>query len=138
MDSKLNSLARTKEELDQLVEGLGRLRQASYKKEEEWERVLEQEVEARLARIVREEVGKVKDRGDYLGQVLEELKKKEVARMILAVWPSERLITRISDWAGKYLGRGVVVDIEVDTEIGGGMKLEWQGRLFDQSLASWL
>lgn len=64
----------------------------------------------------------------------EEIKNLKIAKITLAIDPSEDTISLISDWINKNLGDGIILDLSKDESILGGVIISIDGVYKDQSL----
>jgi len=69
-----------------------------------------------------------------LEETKDELLKLPVLKIQLAFLPTPSFIKELSDWFKKNLKKRVLLDIEVNPTIVGGLILEYKGRYLDLSL----
>ena len=71
---------------------------------------------------------------EFLDKLIHQVDSLEKIDLTIAVEPTEDLVRDISDWVQKEVKDNVLIDIEVDPEALGGIKLSYKGNYIDLSL----
>lgn len=70
----------------------------------------------------------------FLDKVISQIDSLEKVDLTVAVEPTEELIRSISDWVQEEVQENLLIDIEVDPDVLGGVKLSYKGNYLDLSL----
>lgn len=134
MYSEILYLIKTGQDQDEFCQQLENLREALYKKEGEFEKVLETVVRKDLAREIKKVVSGQQDKISFLKDLEREIKKLRKLSLILSYYPSEVGIDRISEWVYQNISKDIVIDISIDKSLLGGAVIEFEGKYIDLSL----
>jgi F0F1-type ATP synthase delta subunit len=130
------SQIRTKEELEVLLGEIELLKQSLYEtKTGNFEEVISQKIRKAIGEAILAELQKEKiDKEAYLEGLIKESKKLKYLKLTLAFEPTEKTVSRISEWLRTNVGQGILLDIEEDRSILGGAILAYRGEYKDFSL----
>ncbi len=135
LSSKLLAVIRTKEDVNRLALELRELEAGLYKTGDgEFEKVLSSKVRKGIAEIITSEMLDSKiDKKLWLREIEKEIEGLKVIRITLALEFPQMYLDRITNWIAQNIGEGVVVDIEVRSEIVGGAMVSSGGKFGDYS-----
>ncbi len=138
MYSELWQLTRTKEEANRLLGEAEALEAGLFRTNPEaWEEVMKTKVRLKVAQVLNQRLPQdAEGRQKVLRELKKELVELPVARLTLAVEPTEKMVQEISDKLRKEVAAGIIVDIERDALIVGGALVTYGGKFGDFSLAT--
>lgn len=123
-------LARTKEEEEVLLEELSEIYESLYRTVPgTTQQVLDQKVRRQVAGLIKERLNE-----KFLKDLMEKIKSRRKLILTLAIDPSEDIISEVYEWASKNISEDMVLDINIDKSILGGVQISYQGKYFDYTL----
>lgn len=133
---------RTKDERDKLREDMSELEAALFHSNPDaFEKVLSARLPERTALVIRDICARPEFKNNtgalrtFFHDVKNTLDSFILFKLTLALKPSEEMINRLHEWTGQNLGVGVVLDIGYDASILGGVKIIFNGRYKEMTLA---
>ncbi len=134
------SQVRTKDDLDVLLSEIELLEESLFEtKTGKFEDVLSNKVRSSVSEAISTELEKEKiDHHDYFDGLTKELKKLKVLRLTISFEPRGSSVSKIFDWVNSNVGKGIILEIEVESSILGGAIVVWKGEYRDYSLRSLL
>lgn len=120
---------------DMLISEAEELKRAMFEtKEGRLEQALKNEVRASVSGIIKNGIEK-NGAEKYLNGLIDELKKMDEVKIVLAIEPTESLIGLIYATINKGKNASFVLNLEIDKNILGGALISYKGKYFDGSLA---
>lgn len=127
------SLARTRPELDVLKGQVSELETGIYQtKSDNFEKILG-EMPPGLVALIREGL-KTIDKITFVRELKKKLEDVEYMQLTLAFEPTEKGLTKISDWVHKNLNQNVILEVVVNKVIIGGARVAVSGKYLDLSI----
>lgn len=71
---------------------------------------------------------------DFLGDIINKINNFERVNLVVAVDPDEDLIKTVADWIQDKVDKSIILKIDVDPDILGGIKVTYKGKYLDLSL----
>lgn len=136
----LIELTKTTDDVVTLDDEIGLLLQSLYHVEiYNFEEVLQKFVRIRIADEIRKllqahSLIEKDDIKDLLSDAYKTICALPMLRVILAIEPSESIISNISFWARNNLQTGILLDLTLDRNLIGGAQMVYEGRIYDFSI----
>jgi len=132
---ELLSLARTKDEAQEISKELDIVSEALYQnRPEALEEVLNKKIRADVAKVLRDDFAKGFNKEKYINEIKETLKKSKIISLTIAFEPREETLVKLGSWVKKNLREGILLDISKDEAIVGGAQVISAGNFRDFSL----
>ncbi len=71
---------------------------------------------------------------DFLQGLKEQYKKLRVMTLTMSYKPDESTISDVYSWINTHVGSDIVMDLQINNKIAGGLVIAYNGRYFDDSL----
>jgi len=139
MYSELLDQLMTVDDVEKLKNEVEILRSAVFKlgkkNEDAFEQTLKNDVRTWVAEAIRKILAdQTVDKQKFLQDLSEELKKLKPVQITLASQPSQALLEKMHDWLNVQVHPGILLDIQYEPAILGGMVIAADGKYHDFSL----
>lgn len=133
--SALLSQVNTVSERNLVLEELDLLTKSVFNQKKDFNFALENQVRTHIAEAIKKDLTSSSiSPADYLSQSQAALANLGAIKLTLAFDPSPSVLDRISSWARTNLSSDLIVDLEVDPSILGGVIIEYKGKYHDLSV----
>lgn len=125
---------KTSEDRQALLVEIGELRACLFEPKQDLEDVLQSDVRAWVAEIIRNKMQNGAKLDEYLSELENELNKMEEVKVALAIEPTERIIALAHQQISAKAGSSVVIDFEHAPQLLGGAAISFRGKYHDGSV----
>ena len=135
--SKVLDKVYTREDADLLIREIETLTDSLYKTgDADFERAMQGSVRKTTAEKIRAALDDFRgEKDEFLHGLKEAVHQQKAVTVTLAFEPSEKVITRISEWILEQLGKGTILDLLYDPTVIGGAVIMYGGHYADYSLS---